>query len=101
MNSSILLLYNVKIYSFNKDITIKEEEIMEEKVIAIIAEELGRDESEITLETSFEELDADSLDLFQVINILEEEFDVEFDNDDSANIKTVANVVECISAAQK
>ncbi len=74
---------------------------MEEKIIAIIAEELGRDESEITLETSFEELDADSLDLFQVINTLEEEFEVEFDNDESSNIKTVADVVACIKAAQE
>lgn len=73
---------------------------MEEKVIAIIAEELGRDESEITLETSFEDLDADSLDLFQVINTLEEEFDVEFDNEKSADIKTVADVIKCISEAQ-
>ncbi len=73
---------------------------MEEKVIAIIAEELGRDESEITLETSFEDLDADSLDLFQVINTLEDEFDVEFDNEESADIKTVADVIECITKAQ-
>ena len=74
---------------------------MEEKVIAIIAEELGRDESEITVDTTFEELDADSLDLFQVINTLEEEFDIEFDNDESANIKTEADVVACIKAAQE
>ena len=74
---------------------------MEEKVIAIIADELGRDESEITMDTTFEELDADSLDLFQVINTLEEEFDIEFDNDESANIKTVADVVECIKKAQE
>ena len=74
---------------------------MEEKVIAIIAVELGRDESEITGGTTFEELDADSLDLFQVINTLEEEFDIEFDNDESANIKTVADVVACIKAAQE
>ncbi len=73
---------------------------MEEKVIAIIAEELGRDESDITLETSFEDLDADSLDLFQVINTLEEEFDVEFDNEKSADIKTVADVIKCINEAQ-
>ena len=74
---------------------------MEEKVIAIIAEELGRDESEITVDTTFEELHADSLDFFQVINTLEEEFDIEFDNDESANIKTVADVVACIKAAQE
>ncbi|MDO5388338.1 MAG: acyl carrier protein [Clostridia bacterium] len=74
---------------------------MEEKVISIIAEELGRDEADITVDTTFEELDADSLDLFQVINTLEEEFEIEFDNDESANIKTVADVIECIKAAQE
>ena len=74
---------------------------MEEKIISIIADELGRDESEITLDTTFEELDADSLDLFQVINTLEEEFDVEFDNDESAEIKSVVDVVACIKAAQE
>ena len=74
---------------------------MEEKIISIIAEELGREASEITVDTTFEELDADSLDLFQVINTLEEEFDVEFDNDESADIKTVADVVACIKSAQE
>ena len=39
-----------------------------EKVQEIIVEELGKEASEITLETSFESLDADSLDIFQIIN---------------------------------
>ena len=44
-----------------------------EKVQEIIVEELGKDASEITLETSFESLDADSLDIFQIINAIETE----------------------------
>ena len=48
-----------------------------EKVQDIIVDELGKEKEEVTLETSFEELDADSLDLFQIINDIEDEFDVE------------------------
>lgn len=50
-----------------------------EKVQDIIVDELGKEKEEVTLETSFEELDADSLDLFQIINDIEDEFDVEVD----------------------
>ena len=42
-----------------------------EKVQDIIVDELGKEKEEVTLETSFEELDADSLDLFQIINDIE------------------------------
>ncbi|MGV7982812.1 phosphopantetheine-binding protein, partial [Mycobacterium kansasii] len=43
-----------------------------EKVQDIIVDELGKEKEEVTLETSFEELDADSLDLFQIINDIED-----------------------------
>lgn len=52
-----------------------------EKVQDIIVDELGKEKEEVTLETSFEELDADSLDLFQIINDIEDEFDVEVDTE--------------------
>ena len=52
------------------------------QVIAIIAEQLGISESEINEETVFADLGADSLDLFQIISALEEEFNIEFDNED-------------------
>ena len=42
-----------------------------EKVQEIIVEELGKDASEVTLESTFDDLDADSLDLFQVISEIE------------------------------
>jgi len=66
------------------------------QVIAIIADQLGISEAEITEETSFADLGADSLDLFQIISALEEEFNVEFDNDDVEKIKTVGDALEYI-----
>ncbi|MGO3371690.1 acyl carrier protein, partial [Pseudolactococcus laudensis] len=53
-----------------------------EKVQEIIVEELGKDASEITLETSFESLDADSLDIFQIINEIEDEYDIAIETED-------------------
>ena len=60
----------------------------------IIVDELGKEKEEVTLETSFEELDADSLDLFQIINDIEDEFDVEVDTE--ADMKTVADLVKYV-----
>ncbi|WBM78168.1 acyl carrier protein [Lactococcus lactis] len=65
-----------------------------EKVQDIIVDELGKEKEEVTLETSFEELDADSLDLFQIINYIEDEFDVEVDTE--ADMKTVADLVKYV-----
>ena len=65
-----------------------------EKVQDIIVDELGKEKEEVTLETSFEELDADSLDLFQIINDIEDEFDVEVDT--KADMKTVADLVKYV-----
>ena len=65
-----------------------------EKVQDIIVDELGKEKEEVTLETSFEELDADSLDLFQIINDIEDEFDVEVDTE--ADMKTVADPVKYV-----
>ena len=66
------------------------------QVIAIIAEQLGISENEITEETVFADLGADSLDLFQIISSLEEEFDIEFDNDEVEKIKTVGDAIEYV-----
>ena len=65
-----------------------------EKVQDIIVDELGKEKEEVTLETSFEELDADSLDLFHIINDIEDEFDVEVDTE--ADMKTVADLVKYV-----
>lgn len=59
-----------------------------EKIQAIIVEELGKDAEEVQLTTNIqEELDADSLDLFQIINEIEDEFDVKIETEDG--IQTV------------
>ena len=69
-----------------------------EKIREIIAEQTGKDESEITLETNVkEDLDADSLDLFQVIMELEDTFNVKVE--DVENIKTVSDAVSFIEKA--
>lgn len=69
------------------------------KVIGIIAEQLGLSEAEISEETSFADLGADSFDIFQVISALEEEYGVTFDTDDTDKIKTVRNVIDYIIAS--
>ena len=71
-----------------------------EKIKAIIAEVLNVDENEITMETTFtDDLGADSLDVFQIIMGIEEEFDIEIDNDDAEQISTVGDAVEQIKNA--
>ena len=60
----------------------------------IIADQLGVSEDEVTLEASFkEDLDADSLDLFELVMALEEEYDVEIPSDDLAELNTVGDVI--------
>lgn len=71
-----------------------------ERIKEIIAEQTGKDISEITPETSvMEDLEADSLDLFQIINDIEDEFDVKIENTDE--IKTVADVVKIVEESQQ
>ncbi|MCL2851546.1 MAG: acyl carrier protein [Defluviitaleaceae bacterium] len=68
-----------------------------EKIRSIIADQMSISEDKITLETSFtDDLGADSLDIFQVISELEEEFNMEFSNDAAEKIKTVGDAVEYI-----
>lgn len=62
-----------------------------EKVQAIIVEELGKDAEEVTLTTTFEDLDADSLDLFQVISEIEDAFDIQIDSEEG--LSTVGDLV--------
>ena len=71
-----------------------------EKIKAIIAQVLNVDENEITMETTFtDDLGADSLDVFQIIMGLEEEFDIEIANEDAEKIVTVGDAVEQIKNA--
>lgn len=71
-----------------------------EKLKKIIAEVLNVDEEEITTETTFiDDLGADSLDVFQIIMGLEEEFDIEIANEDAEKIVTVGDALEQIKNA--
>ncbi|MDI9508424.1 MAG: acyl carrier protein [Clostridiales bacterium] len=71
-----------------------------EKLQKIISEVLNVDTGDITMETTFvDDLGADSLDLFQIIMGIEEEFDIEIENEDAENIKTVGDAVEQIKNA--
>ena len=70
---------------------------MLEKMKEIIAEQLSVDESEIALETSFkDDLGADSLDLFELVMALEEEYDVEIPSDDLTELNTVEDVIKLL-----
>ena len=65
-----------------------------EKIKDIIVAQIGVEESDVKLDTSFEELGFDSLDLFQIIIELEEEFDIQIE--DAEKIKTVKDAVNYI-----
>ena len=68
-----------------------------EKVKDIIVEQLGVEESAVTLEASFiDDLGADSLDIVELVMALEEEFDIEIPDADAEKVVTVNDVVEYI-----
>ena len=71
-----------------------------EKLKKVIAEVLNVDPDEITMESTFlDDLGADSLDVFQIIMGIEEEFDIEIPNEEAEKIVTVADAVEAIKNA--
>ncbi len=71
-----------------------------EKIKKVVAEVLNVDPEEITMETKFtDDLGADSLDLYQIVMGLEEEFDIEFPAEEAENIKTVEEAVNLIKNA--
>ena len=71
-----------------------------EKLQDIIADVLNVQKEDIKPETTFvDDLGADSLDIFQIIMGIEEEFDIEIDNDDAEKIVTVQDAVDQIKKA--
>lgn len=71
-----------------------------EKLKKVIAEVLNVDPEEITMETTFvDDLGADSLDVFQIIMGIEEEFDIEIPAEKAEKISTVEEAVELIKSA--
>ena len=72
---------------------------MLEKMKEIIAEQLNCDAESITLETSFkEDLGADSLDLFELVMALEDEYSVEIPAEDLEQLTTVGEVMNYLKA---
>lgn len=71
-----------------------------EKLKKVIAEVLSVDPEEITMDTTFQDdLGADSLDVFQIIMGIEEEFDIEIPAEKAEKITTVEEAVEMIKSA--
>lgn len=74
---------------------------VQERVIDIVAEQLGVNKEQITPETSFvNDLGADSLDTVELVMELEEEFDINIPDDAADKIQTVGQVIEYIEKSQ-
>ena len=74
---------------------------MLEKIKEITADSLGADVNTLTAETSFkEDLGADSLDLFEMVMALEEEFEVEIPTERLENVKTIGDVEAYLQSRQ-
>ncbi|TDT70440.1 acyl carrier protein [Hypnocyclicus thermotrophus] len=74
---------------------------MLKRVKAVIVDQLGVDESQVTLEASFvDDLGADSLDTVELIMAFEEEFGIEIPDEDAEKIKTVKDVIDYVEKNQ-
>ena len=74
---------------------------VEQKVKEIVAEQLEADIEKLTPETTFESIDADSLDIVELVMALEEQFELEISDEEIENIKTVGDVVRFIESKVK
>jgi len=73
---------------------------IEEKVKAIIVEQLEVDPAQVTANAKFEsDLDADSLDVVELVMAFEEAFDIEIPDEDAEKIQTVQQAIDYISSA--
>ena len=74
----------------------------EQRVIDIVAEQLGVDKGKISKDTSFvNDLGADSLDTVELVMELEEEFDIDIPDDSADKIQTVGEAIDFIIKAQQ
>ncbi|AWK51217.1 acyl carrier protein [Clostridium beijerinckii] len=70
-----------------------------EEIREVICEQLGVENEEVKLETTFEELGADSLDLFQIVIELEEKYDIQIE--DVEELKTIKDSVDYVEKINK
>ena len=76
------------------------EQEIENKVIQIVAEQMGADKAKITRETSFvEDLNADSLDTVELVMEFEDEFETSIPDEQAEKIKTVGQAIDFIKQA--
>ncbi len=71
---------------------------VESKVKNIVVDQLEVSIDKLTLDTTFEDIDADSLDIVELVMALEEEFDLEISDQEIENIKTIGDVVRYIES---
>ena len=71
------------------------------KVADIASDVLGIDIDQITEETTFDDLDADSLDRLQLMTAFEDDFDIEMDEERLLAIASVADAIDAIEATQQ
>ncbi len=67
-----------------------------EEIREVICEQLGIEKDEVTLETTFDELGADSLDLFQIVIELEEKYEIQIE--EVENLKTIKDAVNYVES---
>ncbi len=79
--------------AFNKEET-------KQKVVAIIAEKLSMPAENITIESTFKDLGADSLDVVEIIMSFEETFGIEIKDEDAEKIKTIGQAIDLIHASR-
>lgn len=73
--------------------------VMFDQILTILRDQLGVDTTGVTEDTSFiDDLRIDSLDLFEVVTALEDEYGIEIAQDDLEKIKTIGDVVEYLSS---
>lgn len=72
-----------------------------DKVVDIASDVLGIAPEDISEDTTFDDLDADSLDRLQLVTAMEDEFDIEIPDDKLEAINSVSDAIDAIDAAQE
>ena len=70
---------------------------LEVRVLGVVAAQVGKDPSEIPVEKSFAELGLESMDAFEILFVLEDEFEIDIPDEAAHSIDTIARLVEVVS----